>query len=399
MRAWRSLPSCSTTAAKQDGPLEPTDPAAALDGAVRDLTALTARGPEAFKESVPCLQGLWRAATAADAAARDRTLTQLGELIATRDPRTAAKLSLFSGGLVEGGANPTLALGAILRRLPDVLISAKGFVDACAAAEKEAAPEGKKRDPIAQHGKAVGERLPQESAAWDALEELCLGAIAMLSRAPQARKQVRTDADLLAKAAAIRWQHGRVDFLWKMLQVLDDEELIVLEPKLKLGYRVKIVGIADNFQLHTLLAGTVVGKAEDGWIPGIVGTDNEKEEPGRPLNPAVVAIARDQPWGKKAPGVWSRLNLWTWQGLQPDGTLSDPALKGVQKDWVWNEGIPADIPPFEGVRVVLIGPSSYVRTWNGIRMFPGMAGDLRVLEKLDAAQVASWLQRIAAAPR
>lgn len=41
-----------------------------------------------------------------------------------------------------------------------------------------------------------------------------------------------------------------------------------------------------------------------------------------------------------------------------------------------NEGVPADIAKFEGVRVVLIGPGTIQRGWNAQRVFPGMVGKL-----------------------
>lgn len=39
------------------------------------------------------------------------------------------------------------------------------------------------------------------------------------------------------------------------------------------------------------------------------------------------------------------------------------------------------------------------RTWNAVRLFPGMRGELEVLERLPPAQVEQCLSRIAAAPR
>ena len=38
-----------------------------------------------------------------------------------------------------------------------------------------------------------------------------------------------------------------------------------------------------------------------------------------------------------------------------------------------------------------------MRSWNGCRVFPFMAGDLRVEEKLSPEAVDDWLRRIAAA--
>jgi hypothetical protein len=64
--------------------------------------------------------------------------------------------------------------------------------------------------------------------------------------------------------------------------------------------------------------------------------------------------------------------------------------------WIWNEGVPADIPPFEGERVVLLGPPPYPRSWTAGRRFPSMVGDLRVEHVLTRGEVRDLLGRITA---
>jgi hypothetical protein len=66
---------------------------------------------------------------------------------------------------------------------------------------------------------------------------------------------------------------------------------------------------------------------------------------------------------------------------------------------VWNEGAPADVLPFEGVRVLLLGPPSVTRNWNAVRRFPHMTGELVPERTLTPDEVRDWLARLAAAPR
>jgi hypothetical protein len=80
--------------------------------------------------------------------------------------------------------------------------------------------------------------------------------------------------------------------------------------------------------------------------------------------------------------------------LKGDGTLCDP-MSG-SSHWIWNEGVPADIPPFEGERVVLLGPPPYPRSWTAGRRFPFMVGDLRVERVLARGEVRDLLGRITA---
>jgi hypothetical protein len=61
------------------------------------------------------------------------------------------------------------------------------------------------------------------------------------------------------------------------------------------------------------------------------------------------------------------------------------------------EGSPADIPVFEGYRVVLLGPPSYERTWQSQRMFANLPANLEITGRLSPEQVHAWLQRMAQA--
>jgi hypothetical protein len=163
--------------------------------------------------------------------------------------------------------------------------------------------------------------------------------------------------------------------------VLDDEPIVVLHPGQGKGYRVRISGLADNFQLHTLLADALIGRFPGRWLRG-----------RRPSRAEVVA-ARDGAVHEDAPPAQGAFNLWTWRGLKPDGTLRD-SFAG-RAHWIWNEGVPADIPPFEGTRVALLGPPPYPRGWTAGRRFPSMVGDLRVEGVLTRGEVRDLLGRIA----
>ena len=190
---------------------------------------------------------------------------------------------------------------------------------------------------------------------------------------------------MLRQAQALAELHDRAKFLVEMLRVLDDEDLLVLYPATGLGWKVRVRGISDNFQLHTLLADALIGDPEKGLLPG------------RRPDPRIAAAARDQPVDPAVELAEGAFNLLGWQALRPDGTL--PAGQDGSESWVWNEGVPAEIDKFEGVRVLLLGPPPYVRTWNAGRRFEDMPADLHVVETLTPAAANSWLGRIAAAPR
>jgi hypothetical protein len=170
---------------------------------------------------------------------------------------------------------------------------------------------------------------------------------------------------LLAATEAIRAHIGTADWLYGLLLVLDDEVLLVLHRATGYGYRVTIGGIGDNFQLHTLLAATLIGKKSRGLIPG------------KGPSPAEVAAASDGP-----------------DLLPPGGIRGIFTLVDAYGNQIYNEGRPADIPRLEGIRVVVLDPPSYAQAWNAGRTYPSMRPALEVTEVLNQHSAAYWLSKV-----
>jgi hypothetical protein len=314
---------------------------------------------------------------------RDEALRILSKTIAEADLPRASLVALGCGAIVEQGGEPNLAIDAILARLPKSLAQAKAYRDVCKAAEAQTAERhGGEPPKFFFHGAQENANESTDlSLIWDSLDSLARGANAMLARSVEARKRAKAIPEIRNLAWELAEDHEQAGYLAELLEVLDDEVLLVLHPELMLGYWVRIRGVADNFQLHTLLADVVIGDPFAGWIPGV-----------RP-NSRVAAAARDRP---PVPDTLAeaRFNLFGWRGLQADGTL--PTGMDGSDHWIWGEGIPADIEPFQGARVVLLGPPPYARTWNPERRFEGMQAEVEVMEKLTRDGVRDRLARIAA---
>lgn len=326
----------------------------------------------------------------ANPATRNAMLEQVAALLTTTSMSRASYLAIGCGAIVEDGADPLRGLPPLLARTREALVGAAPFIEACQKAAKESGdgPEHPE-ECVEAFGGQVAEQMPREAAALDAVPRLCQAMTAFLARSMEARRIARADEALVAACKELPFDPGFVEFLKMLLQVLDQEEMVVLYPKLGRGYRIRVSGIGDNFQLHTLLADALIGDPDQGWLPG-----------GRP-DSRVAALAKDasftQEEAEKLTAVGS-FNLVNWQGLQPDGTLPEGQRSG-HEHWIWNEGIPADIAPFEGTRIILLSPPPYQRAWGGGRVFPGMKAELRVLEILSPESVQRWLGRIASTPR
>lgn len=327
-------------------------------------------------------------------------------------------VAITCGSLVERGGDPEIAGPALLERLTRVNETATDcyrryralaeadaeLVEEWRAQATEDADEGADveeltaaavvAERIASHGwQELAARFGQsvfEAHPASVLGHMCeeffrLGLIAHLSRSKPLRAAARSRPEPLRQTLEADEAAGsHRSFLATLLQVLDDEPLLVLHAEERRGFEVRISGIADNFQLHTLLAGAVIGSPAEGLVTG--------EKPSE----RAVAECRDSAVG---PGggdnVTGAFNLWNWSGLRPDGLL--PLGQQGSEHWIWNEGCPAEIVPFEGRRVVLPGSPPYVRYWRAGRQFDGMAGELTVERRLSGAEVSEWLDRLARA--
>lgn len=348
-----------------------------------DRLADAASGSQPLDEIHDYLSSLADALDASGVADRNKALHNLAAVIARADLSRAALLALGCGAIVEHGGDPNLALDAIMTRLPEALRQAKAYRDACRDAEaKEALKRGGEPPSFFFHDSngSSEQTATDPSLIWDMVDSLGRGANAMLSRSVEGRKRAKPLQEIRRLAWDLADDYEQAGYLAELLEVLDDEILLVMHPELMLGYWVRIRGVADNFQLHTLLADALIGDPFEGWIPGL-----------RP-DPRVAAAARSSP---AAPGLLAeaRFNLVGWRGLQPDGLL--PTGMDGGEHWIWGEGIPADIEPFQGSRVVLLGPPPYPRTWGAERRFEGMQAEIEVMEKLPFDSVRDRLTRIA----
>jgi hypothetical protein len=367
------------------------DQAPAIDAALAEVRRQSAHRPPNREAMQQSLRPIFEVTTFVPPVLHDHAAAELARIAAAADPDWATELAGVAGAFSERGANPEPGADALIAGLPRLLDPVIAFVEAC-----RALPTKKDESAVQTHVEAVGRKMPEARRALDAISGYCLGTIAHLARCPAARLRHGRNADLLAKLNVVRWDTGNTGFLWKMLQVLD-EELVILAPAFKLGWRVRIAGVADNFQLHALIAGHLIGQVDDGKYPGAVGTHDRKEPdaPGVPISPRATATQMNAPCTGREPGFSSSLQLWNWTALHKDATLPANPI-GVHEHWIWNEGVPADIAPFAGTRVVLLGPSTIQRNWNGGRIFPFMEGSFKLVETMTPETVADWLRRIAA---
>ncbi len=290
-------------------------------------------------------------------------LTQAGKpLVAILNevpPLARGQLAVLIGACVESGADPVACAPRVLANLAKNLAAAATFAKEWAEIMEEDLPDPE--EDVEVPFTALFEVFdPFDVIAWWTQPDWERSALAMLQR-PEVRRRLGPIRALLQERhdafaeVSGRWNKC-LDYV---LRVLDDEPLIVLHRETGTGYRMRMSGMGDNFQLHTLLAHELIGS---GFVAG--------EAPSA----EAVAACRDA------------------DGMVP--TFGSFNLVSPEGNWIWNEGTPSDIPVIDGARLLVLDPEPYRRHWPAGRFFPYMPGDLVFERALSAEEAAAWFSHV-----
>lgn len=276
-------------------------------------------------------------------------------------------VALLVGACVERGADPVVCASSVLEGLRIAVEAASEFCRRWLLADGEELPEPTLGDPPADVLERVG-GADDRDARWCAMGWWTFPQWEHASAAVLSHQAVRLrflpQPELVALTSTLVAASGAGRVLMSGLQLLDDERLTVIHRPSGEGFEFTMGGVADNFQLHTLLAAELV-------IPGHV--------PGTP--PTAEAIAACHGASADAPVEYQATGSFNL--VAPDGT------------WIWNEGTPSDIPVVGGVRLLILDPPPYERAWSAGRLFPAVTAQLNLQRQLTPSQVADYLQHVA----
>ena len=315
---------------------------------------------------------------------RQVLIDQLAPAIRQADIPCTGLVAQACAALAEEGADPVAAIPFIAERLEVFLPTYLSFIEACWEAHKanpaELGKDATEDEVVEAYGMQAEQKMSDVfDQIFPALRELGPATVILLARSPAGRSQIRSRSHLRGLIARLAASHGSLETIEIMLLMPESEELLVLRPGMKRGYRVRISGILDNFQLHTLLADALIGNPAEGWLPG-----------SKP-DPRVVTVAKGGLPPKDLPVAYGAFKLVNWEGLKPGFSVSDDP-----EYIIWNEGTIKDIHTLEDQRVVLLAPPPYTNTWTVNNKIPGLAASLDVLEILEPFVVDEWLNRIVA---
>lgn len=312
--------------------------------------------------------GLHKAVVAAGEAERAAAVGGLVPALEGMPVRYGGGLARMAGAMVGMEGDPTPVLDVLARRACAVMDDAIVFASAWKALD-DAMPS-RQRDSLdavaARYAAATGEpreRSLEQAASWWT-GETWAQPVLYLSQRADVRRTLPGRERLLAAAEQLTEEYPEVaPFLAGLLRTLDDEKLAVLHRESGRGFWVTVSGVADNFQLHTLLAGALLAPGDGGGAGCLPGT-----------RPTAAMIAAADGTGDLMP---------------PGGITGQFNLVDAHGEWIWNEARPGDIPDVNGHRVIVLDPPPYERGWNAGRAYPFLMACLAV-EPMTDAEAAEW---------
>ncbi len=314
----------------------------------------------------------------------NEALIALTQAFDCKDPARVGFMASLCSCLVDEGCDPGLLGGPLVKILAELLESCSRLFDACdTAIQKDVSTEdgGEDENCFEEIRLQKSGQMPQEALAWDTLNRLWPAAISFFESSAEFRNAAKS---LVPVAKKLSFDHDGAHWIYFMVSVLADEPILVLEPPTQFGFIGRMSGIVDNFQLHTFLMDVFPRKR---FLP--------RKNITRFVR-SVIDGTGPQQTQEIVSGKW---NMYTWKALRADLTLPDATSYDSSDDWIWGEGVPADIDIWQGYRVILLGPLSYQRTWRLQRMFDGLPARVDIEKTLSKEEVKQWLQKIATTNR
>ncbi|WP_280437837.1 hypothetical protein [Nocardia carnea] len=320
----------------------------------------------------------------------------LGRLSRSRveDGDGVAHVAITAGALVEAGASAHMLVDALLPKLVPVLRAARRYADRCldqleppVAGDNEQDREDLGETMADAALRVDGRPIPRDlfragmaddrpgatSLYW--LGQWVRPAVAALTRDRDSLRRAIADRELVATTRSVA--DAGAHWLDVLLGVELDQTWLVLCPLEGRGFRVQVDGIADNFTLHVLLADAL----------GRCGIPTEHNPPE--LFDHLRGIVDDCPRNH----IVGSFNLYDFRAAVYD--VAEPS-NVAQECWVWGEGNPRDVPLFEGVRTLVVGPPWARRIIGSDRTFWSLPADVQVMDELAPEELQAVLARAAA---
>ena len=312
----------------------------------------------------------------------DRVLPRLGAVVTTvKELGRAALLAEFAGHLVDAGGSPRAALDGVLERLIEAIEGVVALSSLLPGAGGASVVE-----PIDEEAlDALRSSAPEEVQAARSLPALAEAALGMLARSVEGRGRARALEPLrrgLERGVGFDYQ---LRILEELLEMVDGEKLLVLDPGGPSGWEFDLDAIRNNFHFQTLLQGAL----HDEEVAASPGVGDRVAE--------VVAVAAGEVPLEESMTDRALWDIVAWTDWAAGGSSGEPGRT------IGGAGSPREIPMLSGCRIVLLAPlRAGASSWDAeffAPLHPGIRAKVELRRTLSGGEVREWIARIEAAPR
>ncbi|GHO46599.1 hypothetical protein [Ktedonospora formicarum] len=308
----------------------------------------------------------------------DTALREMAPLLNTIDGFHAGALALLCGSRVENGGDVSIPLDATLTLMIRQLEQAFSYQKVCRELSDEE---------LIQH-------FPEATQAHYGLPYTLLAAMTMLSRDVQARQQLQQRQDvrkLINELEELSSDYETLYYIKEALALLDNKELLVLDPTNERGFLTRLVGVQDRmYHCYALLQHAILEHTG----PGYLNAD--------PTVPDAVRYAqnrdltRDDYQSLKDIHDYQRFSFcYPAVSRSEDGHYSFEPLGFFpgSASFYDNPAVALYDPP-----VILIGEKFMTFNWTPSNMYPvlhsALNSSVEIIRELSSEEVQNWLQKL-----
>jgi hypothetical protein len=295
---------------------------------------------------------------------------RLAGLLSQMPPWYASVYAVVVGAMVEWEADAAECAPPILSGLG---LSLKRATEFARLWRKRFGEEEDLPNPTAMPDGQVQDRLGPDFATvwhgpyfgWHTVDKWERASVAVLAN-PRVRRTLANRSELVELAERLEPEYGDLQCVLRALLLIDDEPLLVMDRASGKAFRMRMSGIAGNYQLQTLLAGILVG---GGHLPG------QAPSPEAVASSSTAAI--DMNRLDELPHAAECFNF-----AEPSGR------------WIWSETTPSRIPVVDGIRQLVLDPPVYRHWYTAVRFLPRVPGVLELEAVLDPAEAAPYFANL-----
>lgn len=303
----------------------------------------------------------------------DGTLHELAPLLPTIDNFHAGVLAILCGSLVESGGEASIPVEAVLELMQRQLQLAEEYATKADTLDVD----------------VLFQLLPEATRSHYGLPFTLLAAMTMLCRDKEARKRWRLRQDVFPLLDKLEETYHTIYYVNQAFSLLDDQELLVLDPLNKRGFHVRMEGLQDRmYHCYALLQHAILEHTGSGYLDA------------EPTDPFAVRYAQNY---NLLPDDYQRA-----EGTSDEQRFSFCYPAALRLD---NDGYSLDpllffpgsasffeIPAIDGMRVLLIGQRQMRFQWTPANMYPvlhqALASRVELVREMEAIEVEKLLLRI-----